>query len=104
LRSNLANDPGHLLPESASLTFDSGTFSAGGDVLAREAASDDVHESTPRSPVEGLHIVPDREGWQRSVVLSGHEHAPAVFFDFDGADCPPPEKMASKDSTPSARE
>lgn len=67
-----------------------------GDVLAREAARDDVHHSTPRATVKGSHVVPDGEGRQASVVLAGHEDASGVVVDFDGTDAPPPEQLAAE--------
>jgi hypothetical protein len=84
-RSHLANDPRHFSPQSASGAVDARTFSGSGDVLAREPASDDVHQSTPWPSIEGSHVVPDWEGVQASVVLAGEQDAPGVVVDFDGA-------------------
>lgn len=103
-RSHFANDAGHLHPESAALAVDSGSKSCGADVLAREAASDDVHQSTPRFSVEGSHIIPDREGFEASVVLAGHEDSSSVVIDFDGADGAPPKEFASEYAASSACE
>lgn len=72
--------------------------------MAREAASDDIHQSTPRLAVEGSHVVPDGEGMQASVILSGHEDLSGSWLDFDGADSAPPEEFPPEDATTSARE
>jgi hypothetical protein len=84
-RSHFAHDSPHFAPESASLAIESGTRSSDADVLAREAASDDVHQATPRPTIKCSHVVPNREGWQASVVLPGHEDTAGVVVDFDGA-------------------
>jgi hypothetical protein len=83
--SSFANDSGHLFPESASRTFEARLGPRRADVLAREAASDDIHHSTPRLAVEGSDIVPHGEGFEASIVLSGHEDTAGVVIDFDGA-------------------
>jgi hypothetical protein len=51
--SNLANDPSKLPPESAALAPDAFALPGVADVLTGEAASDEIHDSTPRSAVEG---------------------------------------------------
>jgi hypothetical protein len=66
--------------------------------LAREAASDNIHASSPRSPVECCNVVPDWEWFKATVILTLHENPPTVVVDFDGADGAPPVEDASKDS------
>ena len=95
-RSNLANDSGHFTPESAMLAVESLTSSDHANVLAREAARDDIHQSTPRFAVEGSDIIPDREVRQASVVLAGEQHAAGVVVEFDGTDGFPSKEFASK--------
>src|SRR3954470_1546290 len=59
-RSYLANDASEVSPESAALASDPGAVPGVADVLAREAASNAIHEAAPRSAVEGGNVVPDR--------------------------------------------
>jgi len=49
-----------------------GTTSHSGDTerLARESRSNDIHDSTPGSTVEGVAVVPDREQGKHAVALS----------------------------------
>ena len=103
-RSNFANDPGHFSPESRPIAFDPRAFSCGADILTREPASDDIHHSTPRAPIEGSHIVPDGEGIKAPVILSGHEHVSGAWLVFDGADGSPPEELAPEYASTSACE
>lgn len=100
----LANDSGKFRPEAGAFAADASAFSCCADVLAREAARDDIHQTAPWLSVEGSHIVPDREGIEASVVLSGEEHAAGVVVDFDGADGPPSEEFASEYASTNARE
>lgn len=61
LGSHLANDACELSPEPGALPVgDAGTLPGLGDVLAGEAASDEIHDSTPRAAVEGADVAPDR--------------------------------------------
>jgi hypothetical protein len=103
-RSHLANGSCHLGPESAALSVESFAGSGDADVLARKAASDDIHHATPRLSVEGADVVPDRERRERAVVLTGAEHASGVVVDFDGAHSAPAEQLAAEYSTSSACE
>lgn len=60
-RTHLGNDASHLAPEAGALAHDSDSLPCIADVLAREAARDDIHEAAPGFAVEGANIVPDRE-------------------------------------------
>jgi hypothetical protein len=102
--SHLADDSPHVAPESGALTIEPVSVASDGDVLAREAARHDIHQTAPRSSVEGSHIVPDWEGGQVAVVLSGHEDGASVWLDFDGADGSPPEEFAPEYAASSACE
>jgi hypothetical protein len=93
-----------VLPHTASLAVDSGTFSGSTDVLAREAARHHVNSSAPWSAVEGLYVIPDREGFKASVVLSGDQHVPCVGVPFDGAHCFPSKEFAPENAASSACE
>ncbi len=103
-RSHLANDSGHLAPQAGACSVDSCTATGCADVLAREAARDDIHEASPRASVEGSHVVPDREGVETSVVLSGREDAAGVVVELDGADGAPPEEFPAEDAAAMACE
>jgi hypothetical protein len=72
--------------------------------LAREAARHHVNNASPWASVEGLNVIPDREGFEASVVLSGDQNIPCVGVPFDGADGSPPEEFPPKYSATSARE
>jgi hypothetical protein len=101
---NLTDNSRHLAPQSGPLAFNSGSASRCADVLARESASDDVHQSTPGPTVESSHVIPYWERIKAAVVLSGHKDTAGVIVFFDGADGSPPEDFAAEYSAPSARE
>ena len=96
--SYFANDAHKLFPESAPLAFDSRTFSGNADVLARESATNDIHESIPRASVKCSHVIPDGERFDVPFVLPPHENFTTVRFDFDGADGAPAKEFSSKDA------
>ena len=58
--SHLANDSDGVRPK-VSFVIASAIFSGTGERLARESRSDDIHESTPWTTIEGAGIVPDGE-------------------------------------------
>lgn len=102
---HLPNDPSEFDPEPGRFAFDSfSVLSTDGDVGTREPASDDIHESSPRSPVERSDIIPDCEGLETAVVLAREEDVPSVGVEFDGADGSPTEELASEQASTSARE
>jgi hypothetical protein len=68
--------------------------------LTGEAGSDDIHASTPGSPVECVNIVPDWEGLKDSVVLSLHEGFSSLSGPLDGADDTVAEELVGKDPSP----
>jgi hypothetical protein len=103
-RSHLANDTKHFTPESAAFAVDACSASGATDVLAREAARNHVNTSAPYATVEGPHVIPDRERWERAVILAGEENACGVGVELDGADCPPSEQNAAEYSATSACE
>ena len=102
--SYLANDAGHFSPEPRPRAVDTCPGACDADVLAREAARDDIHESSPRTPVEGGHVIPHWEGLKAPVVLSGHEHGARVSVKFDGTDGSPPEFARCENAASSACE
>jgi len=104
-RSHLANDSSLFFPQAASRPVDSFSGAVrGADVLTREAARDDIHQSTPRLAIEGAHVIPDWKRFEASVVLSGEQHSPGVVVDFDSADGSPSTEFASEYAASSARE
>src|SRR5206468_1973689 len=74
------------------------------DVLAWESSRNDINTAAPWATVKGSHVIPDREGRERSVVLAGQKNASGVGVDFDGAHGPPSQKSPAKYSATSARE
>jgi hypothetical protein len=72
--------------------------------LARKAARYDINNSSPRSAVKGLNVIPDREGREKAVILSGGKYASCVGFPFDCADGSPSEQLSGKYSAASACE
>lgn len=103
-RSHLANDSCHFRPQAAALAVESAARSCNADVLAREAARDDIHQPSPWLSVEGSHVVPDREGLETAVVLSGHEHPSGIGIALDRAHSPPAEQSAAENAPSSACE
>ena len=74
-----------MSPHSAALSVDPCALSGRADVLAREAARYHVNNASPWPSVEGLNVIPDREGIEASVILSGDQNVPCVGVPFDGA-------------------
>lgn len=68
--SYFANNAGKLFPKPAPLSCDSISFSCRANVLAWKPARNNVNNSSPRSSVKGLDIIPNRERWERAVVLA----------------------------------
>jgi hypothetical protein len=63
-----------LKPEGRALALADSLPSPGvADVLAREAASDEIHKATPRATVEGGDVVPDRSRIQDRIFHPCHE-------------------------------
>lgn len=77
-RPHLANDSEHLEPKPRSLAFKTTSSPRGADVLAGEAARNKVNCPAPSGPVEGAHVVPDREVVEGPVLLAGEEDSPRV--------------------------
>jgi hypothetical protein len=102
--SNFADDARHLSPQSAPRSGDTGSTSGSGDVLAREASRHHVNTASPWSSVKGLHIIPNRERREKSVILPCDEYACGVGVPLDGAHGSPSEQVASEYAATSARE
>lgn len=102
LGSYFANDALHFSPESAALAIKPVSVSGDTDVLAGEAAADDIHEAAPRLAVKGSHVIPDWEAWQDSVALSGEQFFLVVRFNLDSTDAGMSEKDSAEDSSAAA--
>jgi len=59
-RRHLTHDASKMTPEARTSAGKSSSLPGVGDVLAREAASDEIHDATPRAAVEGGDIRPHR--------------------------------------------
>jgi hypothetical protein len=103
-RSYFANDARHLSPESATLSFNSCTFSCCADVGTRETSGDDIDKSAPRLPIKGLDVVPDRKSREDSIGLSLQQHCAPPGINLDSADGNASEQQVSVDSASSAGE
>jgi len=95
----IANDPGHLGPQSASLSVEAVSFSGNADVLAGEPSADNVNVSAPWFPVEGSHVIPHRELWEHPVSLPGKQHAPWIGSKLNSADGAPSKQVGSQDAS-----
>jgi hypothetical protein len=102
--SNLANDPRHVSPHPAAGSVDAGSLACNADVLARKTARYDVNNSSPRSAVKGLNVIPNRKGREKAVILSGGKYACGVGLPLDGADSAPSKQVSSENASTSARE
>lgn len=101
---NLANDAGHFHPEPGLLPVDPGTTAGGADVLAGEAARYHVNSASPWSAVKGLHVRPDGERVEKSIVLPLNKNGCGVGIKFNGADGSPSQELAPENPATSARE
>jgi hypothetical protein len=84
--ADLSDDAGEVGPQSRPSSSDACTLAGARDVLAWEAARDDVDAPAPWSTVEGPHVVPYRESWQTPIPLARKQDATSVFVDLDSAD------------------
>lgn len=79
----LVGEPDLLEEEAASFPVEPGLLSGDGEVLARSAASDAIHDATPRAAVEGAQVVPDRSRRQGRLFHPGHEAGRGEGFPLD---------------------
>jgi hypothetical protein len=103
-RSYLANNPGHLPPQSASFAVDPSSLASGADVLAGKPARNHINNSPPRESVKGANVIPNREGREKAVILSGTQYACGVGVALDSADSAPAKQLPSKYSATSTCE
>ena len=95
LGSNVANRSPDGGPEVSRVVL-SGLFPGGRERLTREARGDEIHESTPRSPVEGVEVVPDRGVVEEAVFDPLTEDLLTILFDLDISDGLEPSDEVSK--------
>lgn len=96
---HLSDDSGELPPESRLWAFDARASSGGRDVLAWEAARDDINVPSPGPPVECAHVVPDWEAGKDSLALSGEEYASAEGSKLNSADGAPAKQEPSQNAS-----
>jgi hypothetical protein len=72
--------------------------------LAWKAARYNVNNSSPRSSVKGLNVIPYRESRENAVILSGGKYASCVGFPLNGADGSPSKEVTPEYSSTSSRE
>jgi len=84
--SHFAKHPPELSPKIALV---GGSLLLAGQTprLARDAAKDEIHASTPGSPVECAQVIPDGRGGQPPVSLPLLDDPLAVRVSLDVADC-----------------
>jgi hypothetical protein len=102
--SNFANDAGHVVPHAAAFSIKPRSVPGNADVLAREPSRHDVNNSAPWLSVKRLHVIPNRERREGSIVLSCHKHGLSVRLPLDGADCSVSKQLPCEDAATSACE
>jgi len=98
-RSYIANDPCSVGPEIA-FVFLSEPLSCPTERLTRESRSDNIHASTPGSPVERSHIAPNRRVIEVSIPDPCPEHPDWVLSILDVAHRSPPEQVLRSEQSP----
>lgn len=83
--SHLANDPPEVGPKIA-LVGPSSALAGDAVWLTWRAAKDEIHASTPGSPVESTQVIPDGRGLQPPVSHPLLNESLAVFVSLDVAD------------------
>lgn len=78
--SHLANHPSNLEEEAAAGSGEPSPEAGLGNVLAREARSDEIHKAMEWSTVEGGEVVPDRSRCQGLLCHPRHEGGRCVGF------------------------
>ena len=79
----LVGDADLLEEEAAALAVEADALSGNGKVLTRCAASDAIHDATPRASIEGGEVVPDRSLRQGLLRHPGHEAGRGEGFPLD---------------------
>ena len=97
--SNLEKDSSHLGPEPRAFTIDPGALASRANVLAREAAGNNIDAASPGFPIECAHIVPDGKRFEASVTLPGEEDAAGVGSNLNSASGAPSKEAPSQDAS-----
>jgi len=79
---NLSDDAGDVGPDPP-LVVGAASLPGHAPRLAREARSDEIHDATPRSAIEGRNVIPYRSRIQGRVLHPGHEPGRGVGFPLD---------------------
>ncbi len=82
-RVGFVGDSDLLVEESRALSVEPGLLPCDGEVLARSATNDAIHDATPRAAVEGADVVPDRSRSQGRVRHPCHETGRSEGFPLD---------------------
>jgi len=82
---SLANDASDAGPQ-VPLIIDAAPLAGETEGLARVAANDAIHESTPRAAVEGSHVAPDRSLVQGFFLHAATKNRGTVDFPLNVAD------------------
>jgi hypothetical protein len=72
--------------------------------LAGKAPRNDINSASPLVRVKGAHVIPYREGFQDSVILSLGKNACTPLGILNRTNCPPSEYLRRKQSSTNARE
>jgi hypothetical protein len=93
-----------MAPHTAAGSSDACPLACDADVLAWKPASHDVNNAAPRISVKGLHVIPNRERREASIVLSCHKNSLCVGLPLDCGDASVPKHLACEDAATSACE
>jgi len=98
LGSHFANDSMHFPPEAGPLSCKSSASPSDADVLAWEAAADDVDVASPWLAVESPDVIPDREPRKGSVGLPSEQDSPGVGIKLNSASDAPSKQSPAQDA------
>jgi hypothetical protein len=99
--SNLANDSGHVEPQTRTGAINAGALPCDADVLAWESPRHHVNTSAPRVSVKGANVIPNRERREKAVVLSGDKYACGIGLPLNSTDGSPAEQLAAENASTS---
>jgi hypothetical protein len=91
-------------PEAGALAVNARSGASDADILAGEAAANDVNTALPRASVKRTYVIPDRERREAPVVLPSHEHAGCPGVSLDSAHGAPSKESTAKDAATRAGE
>jgi hypothetical protein len=102
--SNLAHDPSEVRPEPRPLPVDAFSLPGVADVLTGEAASDEIHDSTPWAAVEGGDIRPHRARSQPTFFHLADQSRSGESFPLHEADRASADSLEAEGQSASAGE